>query len=84
MAMLWWPVVAAVTAFGISVFDRVNTVPGVCGAMVAVSAAMTYASLLAGPPVWVLHSASGPFRDATAGTTPKVFSATAWPAAENR
>ena len=82
--MDWPPVVAAVTALGTSVLDRVKTVPGVCGAMVAVWAAITYASLLAGPPDWVRQRAVGPFREATAGTTPNVFSATAWPAAENR
>ena len=41
--MLWCPMVTARTAFGTSMFERVNTLPGVCGAIVAVAAAMVYA-----------------------------------------
>src|ERR1039457_1724393 len=67
-----------------SVLESVKTVPGVCGAIVAVAAAVTYAELLAGPPDWVRQTAIGPLFEASAGTTPNVFSATTWPAGENR
>ena len=83
--------VTASTKFGTSVFDCVNTVPGVCGAMIALAASIDHALLLVGndwfgpgPPARWRHSADGPLSAAAAGMMPNVSSPTFEPAAENR